>query len=530
MTRPHVGPAPSPLTRRRSLHHVMVVGGTVAEWAEMRLERLGEAGRRARQLLRLDRGAVADGHGCTATTDAPNTASRPPAWRHDVGGCCGHRRSARRRPSAVRRGDESRSTRRPRSPRRRSMPLCTAPPMSEPDLLVVLGPPTQLPPSLVWELAYAELVFIPVAWSRLRRRRARCCGGRLRRPSPPVRWTRRRMSSHERRAVPGRGGRAAHVQARRVRPDRGDHDRRARQGARRRQGRAQDEVEVRRPARADEPCAAVALPRPRARHRQPGRLDRAVVADAVDASTGPRRGWPRSRPSTSWRSNASPIRASTEWRSVCCARSPQRPSPLNVSAFYWKLLAAEGLEPQLDACVRCGESVPTWRSCRSTSTRAACSAANCAPARRSRRRRWRSCATSSAAGSTKPWRSRSRRPRTKSATLATRALEHHIERRLRAVAMFEARTSPPHQGSRSQRCCYPVAKTTDAVALATYAGNRARPNRQPVQAPRVRLPVGRDLRRVPVELRLRAARFACCCATSARRGSARWSSSVTTSC
>ena len=38
-------------------------------------------------------------------------------------------------------------------------------PMSEPDLLVVLGPPTQLPPSLVWELAYAELVFIPVAWS-----------------------------------------------------------------------------------------------------------------------------------------------------------------------------------------------------------------------------------------------------------------------------------------------------------------------------------------------------------------------------
>ena len=36
---------------------------------------------------------------------------------------------------------------------------------SEPDLLVVLGPPIELPPSLVWELAYAELVFIPVAWS-----------------------------------------------------------------------------------------------------------------------------------------------------------------------------------------------------------------------------------------------------------------------------------------------------------------------------------------------------------------------------
>lgn len=35
---------------------------------------------------------------------------------------------------------------------------------SEPDLVVVLGPSTQLPPSLVWELAYAELTFIPVAW------------------------------------------------------------------------------------------------------------------------------------------------------------------------------------------------------------------------------------------------------------------------------------------------------------------------------------------------------------------------------
>jgi undecaprenyl diphosphate synthase len=29
----------------------------------------------------------------------------------------------------------------------------------EPDLVLVLGPPTRLPPSLVWELAYSELVF-----------------------------------------------------------------------------------------------------------------------------------------------------------------------------------------------------------------------------------------------------------------------------------------------------------------------------------------------------------------------------------
>ena len=37
----------------------------------------------------------------------------------------------------------------------------------EPDLVVVLGPPTKLPPSLVWELAYAELVFLDLAWDVL---------------------------------------------------------------------------------------------------------------------------------------------------------------------------------------------------------------------------------------------------------------------------------------------------------------------------------------------------------------------------
>ena len=33
-------------------------------------------------------------------------------------------------------------------------------------------------------------------------------------------------------------------------------------------------------------------------------------------------------------------------------------SPLLVGAFYWKLLAAEGLQPELDACVSCGSPEP----------------------------------------------------------------------------------------------------------------------------------------------------------------------------
>ncbi len=39
----------------------------------------------------------------------------------------------------------------------------------EPDLVLVLGPSTRLPPSLVWELAYGELVFVPVPFGELRR-------------------------------------------------------------------------------------------------------------------------------------------------------------------------------------------------------------------------------------------------------------------------------------------------------------------------------------------------------------------------
>jgi undecaprenyl diphosphate synthase len=42
-----------------------------------------------------------------------------------------------------------------------------APADCEPDLIVVLGESTRLPPSLVWELAYGELVFHPMEWHEL---------------------------------------------------------------------------------------------------------------------------------------------------------------------------------------------------------------------------------------------------------------------------------------------------------------------------------------------------------------------------
>jgi len=35
------------------------------------------------------------------------------------------------------------------------------------DLVVILGPPNQIPDSMVWELAYSELVFLDMSWTEL---------------------------------------------------------------------------------------------------------------------------------------------------------------------------------------------------------------------------------------------------------------------------------------------------------------------------------------------------------------------------
>jgi DNA repair protein RecO (recombination protein O) len=109
-------------------------------------------------------------------------------------------------------------------------------------------------------------------------------------------------------------------------------------------------------------------------------------------------------------------------------------SPLVVPAFFWKLLALEGVRPELDVCVRCGETEPLvafdmdhggvlCRSCRSGAPLSAealelmrmilggqLNAALAAP-------------ISQASHEVN--------------THATRAVEHHIERKLRSVAVFE---------------------------------------------------------------------------------------------
>jgi DNA repair protein RecO (recombination protein O) len=113
------------------------------------------------------------------------------------------------------------------------------------------------------------------------------------------------------------------------------------------------------------------------------------------------------------------------------------PSPLNVAAFYWKLLANEGLRPELDQCVRCGESGPGAQFvafdlneggvlCRSCRSGQAISPGALVILREI------------LGGQLVQALAREESPITHEvSSMATRALEFHIERRLKAVAMFE---------------------------------------------------------------------------------------------
>jgi DNA repair protein RecO (recombination protein O) len=113
----------------------------------------------------------------------------------------------------------------------------------------------------------------------------------------------------------------------------------------------------------------------------------------------------------------------------------ERSGPLVVPAFYWKLLANEGVAPELDACVRCGEAGPLVAFdmdqggvlCRACRTGAPLTEEALELMRMILGGRLNDALSVPASSSTH-----------EVATHATRALEHHIERRLRTVAMFES--------------------------------------------------------------------------------------------
>jgi DNA repair protein RecO (recombination protein O) len=108
--------------------------------------------------------------------------------------------------------------------------------------------------------------------------------------------------------------------------------------------------------------------------------------------------------------------------------------PLVVPAFYWKLLAADGLRPELDMCVRCGEDNQLvafdmdqgGALCRNCRTGAPLSEDALEVMRMILGGRLNEALDLPASRTTH-----------EVASHATRALEHHIERKLRTVAMFE---------------------------------------------------------------------------------------------
>lgn len=112
----------------------------------------------------------------------------------------------------------------------------------------------------------------------------------------------------------------------------------------------------------------------------------------------------------------------------------ERSGPLVVPAFYWKLLASEGVRPELDGCVRCGEAGPIAAFdmaeggvlCRACRTGQAIT-----PEALGLMRLILGGGLNEALGE----------PESKVthevSAHATRALEFHLERRLRTVRMFE---------------------------------------------------------------------------------------------
>ncbi|MEN9504410.1 MAG: repair protein RecO [Actinomycetota bacterium] len=112
-----------------------------------------------------------------------------------------------------------------------------------------------------------------------------------------------------------------------------------------------------------------------------------------------------------------------------------RSGPLVVPAFYWKLLASEGVRPELDVCVRCGvdETLVAFDVleggvlCRSCRTGVPISTPALEVMRMILGGRLNEALDRPADAVTH-----------EVAAHATRSLENHLERRLRTVAMFES--------------------------------------------------------------------------------------------
>ncbi|HEY0518190.1 MAG TPA: undecaprenyl diphosphate synthase family protein [Ilumatobacteraceae bacterium] len=147
------------------LRHVVIVGGTLAEW-----NAFGDAAWRERM---VEFAKVAEHAGATWLTIRPLDRISPPhggtpASITRIGRCTAvvdPQTDGRQRLIAA-----------INVLRRDGRPLTdaslgevvNAPAPCDPDLAIILGPDMDLPSTLVWELAYCELVYLDVPWPELR--------------------------------------------------------------------------------------------------------------------------------------------------------------------------------------------------------------------------------------------------------------------------------------------------------------------------------------------------------------------------
>ena len=147
------------------LRHVVIVAGSLAEWnsfgAEAWRERIVELGK------------VVEHSGATWLTIRPLDRIHPPpggtpASVISVGKCTAvvdpQTDGRQRLVEAI---NALRRDGRPITDKNLAE-VVNAPAPCEPDLAVVVGPDNELPATLVWELAYCELVYVDVPWAGLR--------------------------------------------------------------------------------------------------------------------------------------------------------------------------------------------------------------------------------------------------------------------------------------------------------------------------------------------------------------------------
>jgi len=145
-----------------SLRHVIVVGGTLAEWAELPADQWAD---------RLyEWGKVADHVGASWLTVRPigpgdsSATDEVPAREATVGTCLAvaqPEEDGRARLTRVIAGLQAAGEVITEASIDAAL---NAPALVNPDLVVVVGAKHRMPPSLVWELAYSELVFVDTTW------------------------------------------------------------------------------------------------------------------------------------------------------------------------------------------------------------------------------------------------------------------------------------------------------------------------------------------------------------------------------